>query len=134
MNAAATRAMLETTGLAGQALFKWGGNSAVAEKAINFIVAKKDAEGTRGTAQATSMALRAPLLSNEKRGEAVKGTVEVVLNGKPAAKLTLTAENNDLLHQSAVKDIGSQSANMVEIRFTGEGSLAYQVAARCFLP
>ena len=96
--ATGTSAMVETTGLAVQALLKWGGNPTVAAKAINFIVAKKDAQGTWGTTQATIMALRALLLSTEKGGAAAKGTVEVVLNGKPAAKLTLTAENNDLFH------------------------------------
>jgi uncharacterized protein YfaS (alpha-2-macroglobulin family) len=127
-------AIVETTGLAVQALLKWGGNGAVAAKAINYIVAKKDATGTWGTTQATVMALRALLLSTEKGGATAKGAVEVVLNGKTAARVTLTAENNDLLHQFALKGLAGQSANLVEIRFTGEGSLAYQVAGRYFLP
>jgi len=127
-------AIVETTGLAVQALLKWGGNGTVAAKAINYIVAKKDAAGTWGTTQATVMALRALLLSTEKGGATAKGAVEVVLNGKTAARLTLTAENNDLLHQFALKGLAAQSANLVEIRFTGEGSLAYQVAGRYFLP
>jgi len=127
-------AIVETTGLAVQALLKWGGNSAVAAKAIDYIVSKKDAAGTWGTTQATVMALRALLLSSETRGATAKGAVEVVLNGKTAARLLLTAENNDLFHQFALKEIVAQSANLVEIRFTGEGSLAYQVAGRYFLP
>jgi uncharacterized protein YfaS (alpha-2-macroglobulin family) len=127
-------AIVETTGLAVQALLKWGANSTVAAKAINYIVAKKDAVGTWGTTQATVMALRALLLSTEKGGATAKGAVEVVLNGKTAARLTLTAENNDLLHQFALKGLAEQSANLVDIRFTGEGSVAYQVAGRYFLP
>jgi hypothetical protein len=125
--ATGSSAMVETTGLAVQALLKWGGNPAIAAKAINFSVAKKDAAGTWGTTRATIMALRALLLSTEKGGATAKGTVEVLLNGKPAAKLVLAAENNDLLHQFAFKDIGSQSANVVQIRFTGEGSLGSSV-------
>jgi alpha-2-macroglobulin-like protein len=125
---------VETTGLAVQALLKWGGDAAVTAKAINYIVAKKDAAGTWGTTQATIMALRALLLSTEKGGATAKGVVEVVVNGKTAGKLALTSENNDLLHQFGFKEINSQSANLVEIRFSGEGTLAYQVAGRYFLP
>jgi hypothetical protein len=127
-------AMAETTALAVQALLKWGGNSAAAAKAINYIVAKKDAAGTWGTTQATIMALRALLLSTEKGGATANGSVEVVWNGKVAVRLTLTPDNNDLLHQFTIKDISPQSANLVQIRFTGEGNLAYQVAGRYFVP
>jgi hypothetical protein len=134
MYGAGASAMVETTGLAVQALLKSGGDSAVAAKAMNYIVAKKDAAGTWGTTQATIMALRAMLLSTEKGGATATGNVEVMLNGKAAAHLALTAENSDLLHQFVFKDIDSQSANRVEVRFTGEGTLAYQVAGRYFLP
>jgi uncharacterized protein YfaS (alpha-2-macroglobulin family) len=134
MYATGTSAAVETTGLAVQALLKSGSNSAVVSKAMNYIVSKKDAAGAWGSTQATIMALRALLLSTEKGGATAKGVVEVLLNGKAAGKLALTAENNDLLHQFAFKAVDSQSTNAVEIRFTGEGSLAYQVAGRYFVP
>ena len=134
MYATGTSAAVETTGLAVQALLKSGVNSAVVSKAMNYIVSKKDAAGAWGSTQATIMALRALLLSTEKGGATAKGDVEVLLNGKVAGKLGLTPENNDLLHQFALKAVNAQSANTVEIRFTGEGSLAYQVAGRYFVP
>jgi uncharacterized protein YfaS (alpha-2-macroglobulin family) len=134
MYATGTSAAVETTGLAVQALLKSGSNSAVVSKAMNYIVSKKDAAGAWGSTQATIMALRALLLSTEKGGATAKGAVEVLLNGKVAGKLALTAGNNDLLHQFAFKTVDSQSTNAVEIRFTGEGSLAYQVAGRYFVP
>lgn len=126
-------AALETTGLAVQALLKTGGNSSVSTNALNYIVAGKDASGTWGTTQATIMALRALLLASGNSGTA-NGVVEIDLNGKPAASLKLTAENSDLLHQFVFKGADLQSTNLVEIRFSGEGSLAYQVAGRYFLP
>ena len=55
-------AAVETTGLAVQALLKWGEASVTASKALHYIAAKKDAAGTWGTTQATIMALRALLL------------------------------------------------------------------------
>ena len=84
-------ASVETTGLAAQALLKWGEASATARKALNYIASKKDAGGTWGTTQATIMALRALLLSTEKGAADVRGTLEVSLNGKPVEKLELTA-------------------------------------------
>lgn len=134
MYATGRSAAVETTGLAAQALLKQGANPAIVTKAMNYIVAKKDATGTWGTTQATIMALRALLLAAEKRSGTAKGTVEITLNGKTAAHVELTPENNDLLHQFAFKGGDVRSENPVEIRFTGEGSLAYQIAGRYFTP
>ena len=127
-------AAIETTGLAVQALVKQGNNPTVATKAMNYIVAKKDANGAWGTTQATIMALRALLLASEKTSGTAKGAVEIVMNGKTTATLKLTPENNDLLHQFVLKGGDVQSSNAVEIRFHGEGSFAYQVAGRYFVP
>jgi uncharacterized protein YfaS (alpha-2-macroglobulin family) len=134
MFATGASAAIETTGLAVQALLKQGGENAIVAKAMNYIVAKKDAAGTWGSTQATIMALRAMLLAAEKGGATAKGAVEVLLNGKVAGRVALTAENNDLLHQFAFKDVDARAANRVEVRFDGEGSLAYQVAGRYFTP
>ena len=106
--ATGTSASVETTGLAVQALLKWGEASGTARQAMNYIAAKKDASGAWGTTQATIMALRALLLATEKGSADVRGTLEVLLNGKPVQKLTLTPENNDLLHQFVLKDIDSK--------------------------
>jgi len=85
------------------------------------------------------MALRALLLATEKGAADVRGTLEVLLNGKPVEKLTLTPENNDLLHQVVFKSTGSkgvssEGANTVELRFEGKGGLAYQIVGSYFLP
>jgi hypothetical protein len=127
-------AAVETTGLAVQALLKWGEASETASKALRYIAAKKDAVGTWGTTQATIMALRALLLSTEKGAADVRGTVEVSLNGKLVEKLALTPENNDLLHQFALPGCGAPCAAQVDLRFQGKGSLAYQVVGRYFTP
>jgi uncharacterized protein YfaS (alpha-2-macroglobulin family) len=153
-------ASVETTGLAAQALLKWGRASGSARKAMSYIASKKDASGTWGTTQATIMALRALLLSTEKGGAGNEGALEVLLNGKPVEKLTLTPENNDLLHQFVFKGadlagadgagpgpnsrpgdpyvarekFAAASANTVEIRFEGKGALAYQIVGSYFLP
>jgi uncharacterized protein YfaS (alpha-2-macroglobulin family) len=127
-------ASVETTGLAVQALLKWGEASNVTRKALHFITTKKDASGNWGTTQATIMALRALLLATEKGSADVHGTVEIVINGKPAGHLVLNAENNDLLHQFVFKDIDQKGANSVELKFDGKGGLAYQLVGQYFLP
>ncbi|MGA9106396.1 MAG: alpha-2-macroglobulin family protein [Bryobacteraceae bacterium] len=127
-------AAVETTGLAVQALLKWGQASTTAAKALAYFASKKTAAGTWGTTQATIMALRALLLATEKGTADVRGMVEITLNGKPVENLTLTPENNDLLHQFVFKNVETTSANTVALRFEGKGGLAYQVVGRYFLP
>jgi uncharacterized protein YfaS (alpha-2-macroglobulin family) len=127
-------ASVETTGLAVQALLRSGEASGVVRKALSYLVSKKDASGTWGTTQATIMALRALLTATEKGAADVRGTVTVLLDGKPAARLVLTPGNNDLFHQFVFKGIDAPGANPVEIRFEGKGGLAYQVVSSYFLP
>ena len=123
-------AAVETTGLAAQALLKWGQASGTAAKAMNYIAAKKDAAGAWGTTQATIVALRALLLATSRSAADVCGTVEITIDGnRPNARLT--ADNNDMLHQYVIPADGSHA---VAIRFNGAGALAYQVVGRYFLP
>jgi uncharacterized protein YfaS (alpha-2-macroglobulin family) len=126
-------AAVETTGLAVQALLKWGEASGTASKALRYIAAKKDAAGTWGNTQATIMALRALLLSTEKGAADVRGTVELSLDGKAVEKLVLTPENNDLLHQF-VFPVDARDGHKVALRFDGKGGLAYQIVGRYFVP
>jgi len=134
MFGAGASASVETTGLAVQALLKWGGASNTAAKALSYLASKKNAAGSWGTTQATIMALRAVLLSTEKGAADVRGAVEISLNGKTVETLTLTPENNDLLHQFVFPNVDAKGANRVEVRFAGKGGLAYQVAGRYFVP
>jgi len=53
----------------------------------------------------------------------------VALNGKTMEKLTLTPDNNDLLHQFVFQNGGD-----VSLKFDGHGGLAYQVVGRYFVP
>ena len=129
-----TSASVETTGLAVQALLKWGQASNVAKKALTYITAKKDASGTWGSTQATIMALRALLLATEKGSADVRGNIEIALNGKTVTELKLTADNNDLFHQFVYKDLDVKAPSAVEIRFDGKGGLGYQVVGQYYLP
>jgi len=134
MYATGASASVETSGLAVQAFLKWGEASDTARKALNYITSKKDSSGTWGTTQATIMALRGLLLATEKGAADVRGTAEVLVNGKTAGKISLTADNNDIFHQFALKPDDAKNSSTVEIKFEGKGGLAYQVVGRYFLP
>jgi uncharacterized protein YfaS (alpha-2-macroglobulin family) len=127
-------AAIETTGLASQALLKWGQASETVRKALNFISSHKQASGNWGTTQATIMALRALLLASERGTADVRGNLQIILNGKPVESLTLTPENNDLLHQFVFKGIDAQQSNSVQLKFEGTGGLGYQIVGRTFTP
>ena len=127
-------AAIETTGLATQALLKWGQASDISRKALSYIASKKQASGTWGTTQATITSLRALVLATQLSSADVHGTVEVMLNGKAVETLKLTSENNDLLHQFVFKGIDAQQSNAVQLKFEGNGGLAYQVVGRYFTP
>ncbi len=132
--ATGSSASVETTALAAQGLLKWGEDSATTRRALAYIASKKDASGAWGSTQATILALRALLRASETGGSDARGSVEISLNGKPAEKLALTPDNNDLLHQFVLKNVNSSGANKVDVRFDGKGGLAYQVVGRYFIP
>ncbi len=127
-------AAIETTGLATQALLKWGQASETARKALNFISQKKQASGAWGTTQATIMALRALLLATQMSASDVHGAVQVMLEGREVKTLNLTENNNDLLHQFVFKGIDTHQPASIRLHFEGAGSLAYQVVGRSFIP
>ena len=127
-------AAIETTGLATQALLKWGEAPETVRKALNFISSNKQAAGNWGTTQATVMALRALLLASQGSGPDVRGVIHVAIDGKPVETLKLTQENNDLLHQFVFKGIDGGKPASVQLAFKGKGGVAYQVVGRYFTP
>jgi len=127
-------AAVETTGLTVQAMLKAGGNSDLVRKALAWITARKNGAGNWGSTQATIMALRALVQASEMSGADSHGTVDVLLNGTRIASLDVNKENNDLLHQFVLPQVNGEGENEVDLRFAGEGGMAYQIAGRYFVP
>jgi uncharacterized protein YfaS (alpha-2-macroglobulin family) len=127
-------AAVETTGLSVQAFLKAGGYPDVVRKSLAWITSKKNGSGNWGTTQATIMALRALLSASEQSRSDARGTADVLLNGTKVASLEIGKENNDLFHQFVLPQISADRDNEIEIRFSGEGGLAYQIAGRYFVP
>jgi hypothetical protein len=126
-------AAVETTGLAAQAFLKAGGYSDLVRKALAWITTKKNGDGNWGTTQATIMSLRALLTASEQTGSDAHGVVEVTLNGTKLETVEINKDNNDLLHQFVLPPARAKD-NDVEIRFSGDGGMAYQIAGRYFMP
>jgi uncharacterized protein YfaS (alpha-2-macroglobulin family) len=126
-------AAVETTGLAVQALLKGGQYPEITRKALAWIGSRKTGEGNWGTTQATIMALRALLLAAGTSGSDAHGAVDVLLNGTKVDSLTVTKDNNDLLYQFVLPQVSANGDNEVELRFAGEGGMAYQIAGRYFV-
>jgi uncharacterized protein YfaS (alpha-2-macroglobulin family) len=127
-------AAVETTGLAVQAFLSAGGYTDVVRRSLSWIASKKSGDGNWGTTQATIMALRALLRASEQSGSDARGTAEVLLDGKKVASLEINKENNDLFHQFVLPQTDADRDNNIEIRFSGKGGLAYQIAGRYFVP
>jgi uncharacterized protein YfaS (alpha-2-macroglobulin family) len=127
-------AAVETSGMAVQALLQAGQYPDLARKALAWIASKKSGSGNWGTTQATIMALRALVRAAGRSGADALGTVEVLLNGAKVESLALTRDNNDLLHQFVLPGSGVEGDNEVELHFTGDGMVAYQIAGRYFVP
>ncbi len=127
-------AAVETTGLAVQAFLKAGGYTDVVRKSLSWIASKKSGDGNWGTTQATIMALRALLRASEQSGSDARGTAEVLLDGKKVASLEINKENNDLFYEFVLPQTGADRDNEIEIRFSGKGGPAYQIAGRYFVP
>ena len=126
-------AAVETTGLALQAFLKAGGYNDLVRKSLAWIASKKNGEGNWGTTQGTIMALRALLRASEQSGSDARGTVEVLLDGKKVVNLEIGKANNDLFHQFVLPQTGADRDSEIEIRFSGKGGLAYQIAGRYFV-
>jgi uncharacterized protein YfaS (alpha-2-macroglobulin family) len=127
-------AAVETTGLAVQAFLKAGGYNDLVRNSVAWIASKKNGDGNWGTTQATIMALRALLSASEQSGSDARGTAEVLLDGKKVVTLEIGRENNDLFHQFVLPQTSADRDNEIEIRFSGKGGLAYQIAGRYFVP
>ena len=107
-------AAIETTGLAVQALLKWGQASEIARKALNYICFQEGCLRQLGHHAGHDHGPARAVASRRNTARRRPRTVQVLLNGKTVETLQLTPENNDLLHQFVFKGIDAQKANSVQ--------------------
>ena len=125
---------LETTGLAAYGLVKWGRNTGFLTKVLTYLVQSKDSFGTWESTQGTVWAMKALLTASRSGSGSGSGTVTVMANGKPATTFEITPDNNDVMRQIDLKEWVKPGENQISLRYSGEGSLLYQIVGRYYLP
>ncbi|MDP2896165.1 MAG: alpha-2-macroglobulin family protein [bacterium] len=126
--------VIETTALACQALLAYGKHPAIVSKVNDYIIKKKDPNGTWFSTQATIQALKALVMSIKEATQEVEGTILVSINGKDAATLKIDKTNSDVLQLVDLKSMTIEGENTVKLNIEGEGSMFYQVVGRYYLP
>jgi hypothetical protein len=124
---------VETTALAVLAMVRTGQFTNSVNKSLTYLV-KAKGNGTWGSTQATILALKA--LVAGMTGSAQKGTTPftVLVNGKEAARGSVTEENADVLQAFDLKRFVQPGENQVKIEVQGETSLMYQIVGRHYEP
>ncbi len=126
--------VIEATALACQALLRYGKHPAIVSKVNDYLVKKKDPNGTWHSTQATIQALKALLMSIKEATQEVQGTIHLSINGKEAAVLKIDRTNSDILQLVDLKSQTVEGENTVKLTIEGEGSMFYQVVGRHYLP
>ena len=126
--------VIETTALACQALLRYGKHPAVVSKINDYLIKKKDPNGTWYSTQATIQALKALVTSIKEATQEVEGTIRITMNGKEAAVLKIDRTNSDVLQLVDLKSETVEGDNTVKLSIEGQGSMFYQVVGRYYLP
>lgn len=125
---------IETTGLAAYAFLRAKQYPESAQRALTYLVQKKDPHGTWGSTQATILALRALIQSVIEAGEvASAATVRVRLNDRDAKPIVISKENAGVVQILTFDDI-APGTHRLAFTVDGRGALAYQVSAHYYLP
>ncbi|RJP19071.1 MAG: hypothetical protein C4527_28085 [Candidatus Omnitrophota bacterium] len=127
-------ASIETTAWAILALIDDGRFSAEMGKALNWLIEKKDPNGTWGTTHGTVLALKAMVESLGKRTEKIAAAVVISVNGEEAERIRITPEYSDIFRQVDATKFLREGENRVDVTLDGEGSLLYQVVGKYFTP
>ena len=125
----------ECTALCAMALMKDGTSPESVKRALTWISARKFADGTLGSTQATILAMRALLAAygNSPNAE-FTSTVSVLLNGQLMQTFSLTRDNQDVMKQfDATKQL-QPGENRIELRQSPTGELACQCVGEYWLP
>jgi uncharacterized protein YfaS (alpha-2-macroglobulin family) len=120
---------ITTTALIAQALIRAGGYGESVRGALEFLVSHKDSLGNYGSTQATIWTLRALLLSATTGTDVAVGTLDVLLDNKPFAKVNLTADQSDVM---TTVDMGSSllsGTHDVKLSFVGTGKASYHLVS-----
>lgn len=124
----------ETTALAAQAFLRAGYRTEVAERALTYLVRRRGGSGAWSTTQATILALQALVAASEGVTERGSGTIQVRVNGRDAATVRLTEQNENVAQQIDLTTFAA--GGKAEVSFEPHGRLhpLYQLVTRAYVP
>lgn len=127
-------ASVEATGLAAYAFLRGQAYPEVAQRALNYLIQKKDPRGTWGTTQGTILALRALVQAALAQPAPTQPiTIRTALNGAQAGPIVITPQNAGVVQLLTFDDV-KPGTNRVSFRVEGQGNLTYQVSASYYIP
>jgi len=125
---------IETTAVAAYAFLRGHVYADTAQRALTYLMQKKDPRGTWGSTQATILALRALVQSVIDAGEAATdATVRVSFSGAEAKPIVVNKENAGVVQLVTFDDV-NPGTNRITFKVEGKGSLAYQISSQYYLP
>jgi len=125
---------LEATALAAYALVRSERKPSLAAKALTYLIANKDPNGTWYSTQATVLALKALLAAQDRAAGDMDARVRVLVNGQLAGEFAITPQDADVMRQVDAKKWVRPGSNDVRIEFSGKGSALYQISAVYYKP
>lgn len=127
-------ANIEATAMTAIAMMRAGRNPETVTKILSYLISMKDANGNWGSTQATILSLKAMLMSLNNLTEKVNADITVLVNGKETGKVKITPKDSDVMRLLDLKQYTQTGDNKVELQFTGEGSMLYQIIGKYYLP
>lgn len=126
---------VETTALVALAMLSGRAYLDTATKALTYLVRSKSPQGGWASTQATILSLKALLRASIDLGQGQgEGVVEVKVNGQPAHRFEVAADQADVVQMVELSDRLVAGENVVELALQGKGSFNYQVCGRYYLP
>jgi len=119
---------IETTALVVQAMLRTQSNPESAQRALDWLISKRDSGGTWHSTQATVQAMRALLLSaSTSIASETDVTVNIAANGQTVEPLIITEENSDVFHLISLTEFVRSGANEIVLQLDGEANLGCQI-------
>jgi uncharacterized protein YfaS (alpha-2-macroglobulin family) len=125
---------VETTALAALALIDGKRHPGVASRALAWLMARKDPQGTWHSTQATVLALRALLAGTSAPLGEGERRIEVRAGGKVVEELTIPAAQSEVLRQIDLTPHLAAGVNALTLTDRSNSAAGYQVAFRYHLP
>lgn len=131
----AVPAAIETAALAASALMEANMSPEIVSRSLSYITQSKSRNGLWHSTQATALALRALLASQEHSGSSdVDLSGDIKMNGAMIDTFKVDKKNNELFQSFDLKKHAVKGENTLTLDTKGSGISAWQLSGTYFLP